>query len=48
MSAESSISRFLRPAQAGAGTAAKLLAGTQRMTEPRVVTVDVMVKVAVL
>jgi len=48
LSPESSISRFLRPAQVGDGTAAKLLDGTQRTTEPRVVTVDVMVNVAVL
>ncbi len=48
MSSESSISRFFRPAQVGAGLAAKLLAGTQRTMEARVVTVDVRVKVAVL
>ena len=48
LSSESSISRFLRPAQVGAGTAAKLLDGTQMTTEPSVVTVDVTVNVAVL
>ncbi len=48
MSSESSISRFLRPAQVGAGLATKLLAGTQRTMDAKVVTVDVRVKVAVL
>jgi hypothetical protein len=38
----------LRPAQVGAGLATKLLAGTQRTMEAKVVTVDVRVKVAVL
>ncbi len=47
-SSESSIWRFLRPAQVGDGTAAKLFDGTQRTTDARVVTVDVRVKVAVL
>ena len=44
----SSVSRRLRPAQVGAGTAAKLLAGTHSTIEPTVVTVDERVKVAVL
>jgi hypothetical protein len=42
-----SVSRRLRPAQVGAGTAAKLLAGTHRTMEAMVVTVDERVKVAV-
>jgi|LakMenEpi03Aug12_release.lakeMendotaPanAssembly.Ray.scaffolds.fasta_scaffold4386364_1 hypothetical protein len=40
--------RLLRPAQVGAGTAAKLLAGTQSTIEPIVVKVVERVKVAVL
>jgi hypothetical protein len=44
----SSVSRLLRPAQVGAGTASKLLAGTHNMIEATVVTVDERVKVAVL
>ena len=45
---ESSTSRFLRPAQVGAGTATKLLDGTQRAIDAKVVTVEVKVNVAVL
>ncbi len=41
-------SRFLRPAQVGAGVATKLFAGTQKTTVAIVVTVDVRVNVAVL
>jgi hypothetical protein len=38
----------LRPAQVGAGTATKLLDGTQRAIDAKVVTVEVKVNVAVL
>lgn len=46
-SVSSSPERLLRPAQVGAGTAAKLLAGTQVTMDPTVVTVDEIVNVAV-